>query len=56
MFEYTGKLNLKEINSQYTSIPVSGRVQLIFIFVDKGIYCYKKKILENSTTGLNAHS
>jgi len=35
MSKYTGKLNLKEKNCQYTCIPVSMRVQLSFIFVDK---------------------
>ena len=44
--KYTGKLNLKEINSQYTCIPISRRIQLSFIFVDKVHVLYWKLMYE----------
>ena len=46
MSKYTGKLNLKEINSQYTCIPISRRIQLSFIFVDKVHVLYWKLMYE----------
>ena len=49
MSKYTGKLNLKEINSKYTCISISRRIQLCFIFVDKVRLLYWKALLNLDT-------